>query len=96
MTTTAMGAGATKGHRLNVRVETDEQSLWESVAEDSGVSLSAWVRQTLNAAAVDHELSRRSETLSSADFDALLAALDEPETPEAAAFRAYVPVWDRP
>ncbi|MFN8105282.1 MAG: DUF1778 domain-containing protein [Acidimicrobiia bacterium] len=70
---------AVKTDRLEARLSPDERALIERAASTSGVSVSAFM---VGAAVVraDEVIAAATTTLVPADyFDALLAALDEPD-----------------
>ena len=79
----------TKESRLNIRCDSYTRQLLDKAASYARVSISEFVLSNALASAERVVQEHESITLNSKDFEAFLAALDAPATPNAALKRAF-------
>lgn len=84
-----MGSAITKESRLNIRCDSHSRQLLDKAASYVHVSISEFVLSHALASAEQVVREHESITLKPQDFDAFLAALDEPATPNEALKRAF-------
>ena len=68
-------------HRLEVRVTSEQDALVRQAADLEGVTVSAFVLETVTAKANRVVRDRRDVVLSNAAFDKFIAELDKPAEP---------------
>ena len=84
-----MAESLTKDARLNIRVDRNARKLLDKAAGYAQLSVSEFVLSRAMASAREVVEAQISITLSPAQFEAFLAALDRPVKPNAAIKRAF-------
>lgn len=84
-----MAESLTKDARLNIRVDRNVRKILDKAADYAQLSVSEFVLSRAVACAREVLLAQESITLSLAQFEAFLAALDRPVKPNAAIKRAF-------
>ncbi len=84
-----MSATTVKENRLNIRCDNHARQMLNKAAAYAHVSVSEFILSHALASAEQVIQAHESITLDTADFQAFLAALDEPVQPNAALSRAF-------
>lgn len=84
-----MNTTTSKTHRLSIACDAQTRQLLDKAAAYAHLSVSEFVLAQARASAEQIVQAHESITLTQADFQAFLAALDEPSEPNAALARAF-------